>query len=174
MNSGVKGLIPTKRVLRTGHDRLLGPGDGVGGGKGSRGGTPLYLLYGDVPLDSVLKRICNSRVCVLNRVFIPWTSGRVLLSRVACARAHQNIKHASEHGIIRKSDLNLKVSVLTKPQLQISAIDPMHQSVGNRESKKTALQNALAQFLASSPPGSSARIIRSKYCQPLQQSHKDV
>ena len=31
-------------------------------------------------------------------VFIPLTPGQVLLSRVAWARAHQNIKHVSEHG----------------------------------------------------------------------------
>ena len=56
----------------------------------ARGGTPLYLLYRDVPLDRVrfsgipvLNRVYNSRVCVLNRVFIPLTSRRVLLSRVA-------------------------------------------------------------------------------------------
>ena len=78
-----------------------------------QGGTPLYLLYRDLPLDRVwfseipvLNRIYNSYnscVCVLNRVFIAWTSGRVLLSRVAWACARQNIKYMSEHGIIFKA-----------------------------------------------------------------------
>ena len=71
---------------------------------GGGGGTPLYLLYGDVPLDRVwfsgipvLNRVYNSRVCVLNRVFIPQTSSRVRV-RVR-ARVRQNIKHVSEHGV---------------------------------------------------------------------------
>ena len=42
--------------------RVRGGGGGVG--------TPLYLIYGDVPLDSVLNRVYNSRVCVLNRVSV--------------------------------------------------------------------------------------------------------
>ena len=65
-------------------------------GGGGGGGTPLYLLYGDVPLDRVwfsgipvLNRVYNSRFCILDRVFIPWTSGRVLLSRVARASSHK-------------------------------------------------------------------------------------
>ena len=78
--------------------------------RGVGGDTPLYLLYRDVPLDRVwflgipvLNRVYNSCVCVLNRVFIPWTSSRVLLSRVARARARQNIKHVSEHGMMFKA-----------------------------------------------------------------------
>ena len=74
------------------------------------GGSPLYLLYGEVPLDRVWfsgipvsNRVYNSSVCVLNRVFIPLTSSRVLSSRVAWARAHQNIKHVLEHGIMFKA-----------------------------------------------------------------------
>ena len=73
---------------------------------GGGGGTPLYLLYGDVPLDRVwfsgipvLNGVYNSRVCVLNRVFIPWTSSRVWVRVWVQALAHQNIKHVSEHGV---------------------------------------------------------------------------
>ena len=57
-----------------------------------------------MPLDRVwfsgipvLNRIYNLRVCFLNRVFIPWTSSQVR-ARVQ-ARARQNIKHVSEHGV---------------------------------------------------------------------------
>ena len=47
------------------------------------GGTPLHLLCRDVPQDRVWFSGINLHVCVLNRVFIPWTSSRVLLIRVA-------------------------------------------------------------------------------------------
>ena len=70
-----------------------GGGGGDGGGGGGGGGFNPYCSYmGDVPLDRVwfsdipvLKRVYNSRVCVSNRVCIPWTFGRVLLSSVAYA-----------------------------------------------------------------------------------------
>ena len=67
---------------------------------------PLYFLYGDVLLDRVwfsgipvLKRVYNLHVCVLNRVFIPWTSSRVRVQ----ALVRQNIKHVSKHGIMFKA-----------------------------------------------------------------------
>ena len=70
-----------------------GRGCRVGGWGGRGGGYSATLLYRDVPLDRVwfsvipvLNRVCNLHVCVLNRVFIPWTSRRVILSRIACNR----------------------------------------------------------------------------------------
>ena len=64
------------------------------------GGTPLYLPYGDIPLDRVwFSGIpVSNRVCII-RVFVSWTGylfpglpGKSLLSRVAQARVHWNIK----------------------------------------------------------------------------------
>ena len=85
----IPGKIEGTTHLRTVNQSVLS--QELGGG----GGTPLYFLYGDVPLDRVwfsgipvLNRVYNSCVCVLNRVFIPWTSSRVCVR--SRALAHQN------------------------------------------------------------------------------------
>ena len=59
---------------------IVNPG-GEGGGV-----LPYYLLYGDVLLDRVWiseipvsNRVYKLRISVLNKIIIPWTSGRVLL-----------------------------------------------------------------------------------------------
>ena len=46
------------------------------------------------------------QICIFNRVFIPWTFGRVLLSRVACARERQRISLAAQN--VYHSDLGKK------------------------------------------------------------------
>ena len=61
---------------------------------------PRRVWFSGIP---VLNKVYNSCVCVLNRVFIPWTSSRVLLSRVARAHVRQNIKHVSEHDVMFKA-----------------------------------------------------------------------